>query len=267
MAARIEWRRTPDEQHTGSVELRGVAGTPFIYVHPEDQADEDVASCAGRWWYDHRNATVSPDVQNPGGVYVRGRFSYADYQATRTLWRRLSGWRKFAIGLFGSYRGQDRPGSVFGPVLASSLQVSGQLVYDAWLVLDPAPSQATTYDIHAELWAYARGRCTRRAAIGMGRSVTATAHAFDGTTEIGVQRASARIRSPRQRDSHRATHDYTITVPGGTAEHRIGRATTGPGYSIGSGSSWFVAWGEVTFTVSGPGDTVIAEPPAEGEGD
>ncbi len=131
MATRIEWRRIPDRQHTGSVELRAVTGTPFLYVHPRDQADDPPAAT-------------------------------------------------------------------------------------------PPPGSSTT--------------ATPRT-LPTSRTRPATS-----TPSCGPTPAAA--------------------APAGAAEHRIGYASTG--YSIGGGRSRFVAWGEVAFTITGPDDAVLVEPPGDG---
>ena len=83
MAVRIEWRREPSRQHTGSVELRGINGSPFLYVHPHDESDAALGSCAGWWWYSNRDTTESPVVAAKDGIFVDGKMSYAAYQATQ----------------------------------------------------------------------------------------------------------------------------------------------------------------------------------------
>lgn len=269
MAISIEWRREPDRQHTGSAELRGVSGTPFLYVHPQDMADAPRGSAAGWWWFDHRDTTVSPEVANPSGIYVDGSMSYAAYFATRALYRRLSSYRRFAIAIVtNDYRGQEGPGEVFMAPVATSIQVSGACIYKAYVVFDPPLAQDVTYETTAELWAFARGRTSRGARIGMGRSISSAAAAFDHAgVERGATRAIARLAFPRDRKSVRDTVTYDLEVAAGTREIHIGTAQSGPGFSIASGRSAFVGWAEIAFTLTDSSGKVLLEPASALEGD
>jgi len=88
----IEWRRIPDKTHTGSAELLGGFGSPFVYLHPQDHGRDlltgtknGLASCAGMWHYTHNDTIESPFAGNVGEIIVQGRMSYADYHASRRL--------------------------------------------------------------------------------------------------------------------------------------------------------------------------------------
>lgn len=265
MAITIEWRREPDRQHTGSFELRGVSGTPFLYVHPQDQADNPRGSCAGWWWYNHRDTTESPVTANKFDIYVNGRVSYAAYHQTRQLYRSLGGWTKFAIGIVtNSYRLQENPSEVFNAPVASSLQVSGVCIYKGYLKFDPPPTKDLKLDIDAALCAYAEGETTRGAAIGMGRSILSYAKVFDHKgNEMEKVRAKAKLQFPKDKADKRKNKLYSIEVTAGTKEIHIGTVNTGPSYTIGSGKSVFNAWAEIAFTVTGENNTIILEPPSE----
>jgi hypothetical protein len=261
----IEWRREPDEQHTGSVELRGVSGTPFLYVHPHDQADAPRGSCAAWWWYNNRDTTESPVAANQFSIYVSGNVSYAAYFQTRDLYRSRGGWTRFAIwAVTNSYRLQEAPGEVLGAPIATTLQASGSCAYEAYLVFDPPPPNDIMLQVDAELWAHARGECTPRAAIGMGRAVSADAKVYDHTgSEIERANALAQIQAPRASVYTNKTASYPVAVVAGTAELHLGSVIAGPGYSIGSGESEFTAFAEIAFTVTDANGTVLLEPPSD----
>lgn len=244
MAITIEWRREPDRQHTGSAELRGVSGTPFIYVHPEDLADAPRGSCAGWWFYNHRDTTESPRVSNKDDIFVMGWMSYAKYQATRTMYRSLGGWTRFAIGLVTNrYRLQENPAEVFNAPLASSIQVSGSCVYKAYLKFDPTAPEDVVYEVTAKFLTHAEGECNRGARIGMRRSILASAAAFDENgAEQGRERSMAQVAFPKDTDRNQNTTVYNISVARGTTEIHIGTISAGPGYSIASGQSEFNAF-------------------------
>ena len=264
MAVTIEWRREADRQHTGSAELNGVSGTPFIYVHPEDQADAPRDSCAGWWFYNHRDTTESPVVSNKDDIFVMGWMSYAKYQATRTMYRRLGGWRRFAIWLVtNGYKLQDNPGEVFNAPLASSIQPSGSCVYKAYLKFDPPAPEDVVYEVTANFLTHAEGECNRGARIGMGRSILASAAAFDENgMEQGRERSRAQIAFPTDTDRKQSTTVYNISVSSGTTEIHIGTISAGPGYTIASGQSEFHAYAEIEFIIEDDQDNIIVGPSA-----
>ena len=260
----IEWRREPDRQHTGSAELRGVAGTPFLYVHPQDQADAPRGSCAAWWWYNHHDTTDSPVTANTFQIYVSGSVSYASYFQTRDLYRSRGRWTRFAVWLVtNTYRLQRAPGEVFDAPVATSIQASGSCTYRAYLVFDPPPPNAITLQIDATLLAHARGECTLGAAIGMGRAASSDAQVYDHAGNE-MQRATAlgRIQSPRSSVYDNKTASYPITVAAGTAQLHIGTVIAGLAYSIGSGASDFTAYAEIAFTVTDANGVVILQPPS-----
>ena len=142
MAVTIEWRRKPDKQHTGTAELNGVPGRPFIYVHPEDKGASGLGSCAGSWYYTHKDTTESSFTGNKSDIIVHGGMSYANYSAAHRLYNSL-GWFTRAM-LIGDYQNQEDPDEVFGVPLATSLQPSGQAAYDGvmrGLIRDQRPRQ------------------------------------------------------------------------------------------------------------------------------
>jgi hypothetical protein len=268
MAISIEWRRQPAEQHTGSVELLGVAGTPFLYVHPHDQANAPRGSCAARWWYNHRDTAESPVTDSRFHVFVSGHVSHASYVQTRDLYRRLRRWTRFAIRLVtNSYRLQHAPGAVLGAPLATALQASGSCAYEAYLTFDPAPAEDMVLRIDADLWSYAKGESTPGSAIGMGRSVSANAKVYDHTgAEVARAHALAVIQSPLASVSSKKPASYPLAVAAGTAEVHVGGVVAGPAFSIASGEAEFSAFAEVGFSVTDAEGTVLLEPPEEMNG-
>jgi hypothetical protein len=220
MAIVVTWRRVPDAQHTGSVELRGIAGTPFLYVHPEDQAGGALPSPAAMWVYNHDDTDQDEEAATSFALTVRGHVHYRVYA-------RLA----LAAG---------------ATPLATGLQASGSGTYDAFLSVDPEPDAATAVTVTGTAQVRATGAASLFSRTGMGRAIIANAYLFNGAQEIARARASARIQFPFSTRSASVTVTYPVTIPAGGSV-RVAQVTTGPAYEIRRGTSRFSALSQVTI--------------------
>jgi hypothetical protein len=245
----VEWRRQPlSDPHTGSVEAAGLPGKPFIYVHPQDRAagrTRPRRSFEADWRYslnDGAELTVAGAALH---VALAGHTSYdrylairAQYQAASRLDRLL--WRLGAVLL-----GTPAPAQVYaGTTPATLLQPSGDLVYDAFLRLDPPDSGDGTVDIEVALEVSASMSLTANAR-GAG-FVDASAIAFDGATEIARVGVQSGYGAPA--DHGQQTVAYAVTVPAG-GEVRVARAVTGLAFNSRVGGAGFACDARVSITV------------------
>lgn len=249
MAALVTWRRVPDEQHTGSVELRGAQGSPFLYVHPEDQADAATASPCARWAYNHNDTADDEQDADVFALTIRGTVSYRRYAQLWQAYHQLPVGQRPA-----TFQEQDNAAAALeapslaggAAALATGLQASGSATYDGFLSLEPEQDSVTVVTVCASARVRAFGTALL-ARIGQARSIVAEAHLSDGVQEVARVRATARIRFPFELRSAAATRTYVVTVPAGGSV-RVALVRVGPAYEIRSGTSGFAGMSGVTIT-------------------
>ena len=256
MPAIIEWRKEPLRQHTGSAELRGLglSSPPTMYMHPADNYEPGTtaqASSAAGWTYTQTDATValvpSPNIL----VTVSGFVSYDRYRRDHTRYSRLSWWQK-PWTASGVKFGQDRAKNVFGRSLATGIQPSGFLRYQAYLRINPPNPQPTPVSVTASLRSFAMGMATLHSDIGMGREATASAEVMNEQGHFHRVRNRAYLQFPFQVNGDNDLITYTVIVPPGGEVH-IGTVQVGLGYEIRDGASSFHCFAEVQFTVNPQG--------------
>lgn len=246
MAITIEWRREPDAQHTGSAELNGVANKPFIYVHPQDQAQQPIRSPCVDWRYNNQDMANKRMVAWQLFLNLQGHVSFDSYLLHRRQYQLLP-----ASNRFEGWAGQDSTDQAFGSALATGLQPSGFGTYTAYLSRAPHDRKEDTVKVTATLRTFALFVKPLRARIGMGRSVSAEASAFDGPTEQVRCRSMARLTrfSLLSIRRSRKLKTYPVTIPPG-GEVKIGKVQCGLGYEQRSGSSHFYTSSRIDFQIA-----------------
>ncbi len=244
MATVIEWRRKPRiDPHTGSVEVNNGTGKPFLYIHPEDQAGA-LASPAAVWIYSQGDATNLTVAGKSITVDVVGMVSYATYANLFKRWW-ATGWVKRAWARIKSvFGGQGHPGRVFRKPIATNLQPSGDLKYEAFLSIDPPEPEDTILDITVKMDVIAITMALAGAAGTNG--TVASAIAFDENGEVDKVRVLGRFGGGEDKDAK--TVNYAVTVPAG-GEVKVASAATGPAFVIKSGLSVFIGTTEVEIIV------------------
>ena len=239
MGIQIEWRLIPDPQHTGSAELRGPPGTPFLYVHPEDQAGQPRRSPSALWTYNHQDAAETSVIANAFTVTIRGYVSYARHMSLRAQYAT-------AVNPPEPWRGQEAAKEVFTAAPVTGIQPSGQANYEAFLSFVPALPHPVKVTLTAVLRTRAFGLATRPGSIGMARSIMGFAKAFNDTVEITKVRSYVRIGGWPWIKRRSAAATYDVVVPAG-GEIRIGEVNVGPAYEIRGGASLFTALSAITY--------------------
>jgi len=243
MATVIEWRRKQKDPHTGTVEVNNGTTKPVLYGHPEDQAGA-VASPAAVWFYSQGDAASLTIAGKNITVDVAGMVSYATYANLFRKWW-ATGWIKSIWArIKSSFGGQQHPGRVFKKPIATDLQPSGDLKYEAYLSIDPPEPDDTILDIQVKMEVIAETVAMAGAA---GKNGTlAFAVAFDENGEVDKVKALGRFGGGVDKDAK--TVNYAVTVPAG-GEVKVASAATGPAFFIKSGLSVFIGSAEVEIIV------------------
>lgn len=244
MATVVEWRRKPQKDpHTGSVEVNNGTGKPILYAHTEDRAGA-VFSPAAIWIYTQNDASDLNVAGKNIKVNVYGFVSYLTYANLFQRWWAASWWKRVLARILAYFLGQESPARVFSKPLATDLQPSGDLGYEAFLSLDPPESKDTKLDIQVKIEVKAQTMALAGAA---GKNVTfSSAVAFDENGEVDRVKASGRFGGAEDKDAK--TVNYVVTVPAG-GEVKVASASTGPGFFIKSGLSFFTGTAEVEIIV------------------
>jgi hypothetical protein len=241
MPVQIEWRLTPNPQHAGSAELRGPTGTPFLYVHPQDGAQQPRRSSSARWIYDHQDAAEAAEVADAFTIRTAGWVSFARYMASRNAYLALANPPD-------PWRGQESADEVYTANPVTGIQPSGQANYCAYISLTPASEGATRVTLIAELRTWALGYASQPLNIGMGQRIVAQADAENESDGVARVRSAVRLSAWSWFKRDGADAEYDVVIPPG-GEVRIGSVNVGPAYEIRGGTSLFAASSRIGFRV------------------
>lgn len=244
MATVIEWRRVPNaDPHTGSVEANGVPGRPFVYVHPQDMAAQTFGgtkSFEADWRYTQDDAAKLTVDGGTIHVEIDGVVSYDRYQALRSQYQSAGWLNRFLWWAGATFLSSTNPTKVYGGPLATSLQPSGELAYDAYLRIEPPEPSDSQVDIEVLLEVSANMGISSNAA---GTNFTdSMAKALNGALEIAVLSASSGFVRPADTSNQRVA--YAVTVPAG-GEVKVAHAKAGLAFTIKKGTSVFFAYSDV----------------------
>ena len=145
----------------------------------------------------------------------------------------------------GFFGGKQNPGRVFSKPIATDLQPSGDLRYEAYLSIDPPEPKDKFLDIQVKMEVKA---LTMALAGAAGKNGTmSSAIAFDENGEVDKVKALGRFGGPEDKKA-KTTVPYVVKVPAGD-EVKVASASTGPGFFIKSGLSLFTGSAEVEVIV------------------
>lgn len=244
MPAQIEWRRVPDQQHTGSAELRGVAGSPFLFVHPQDESGQPRSSPCALWTFNQADAANNNVLSPIFRIRLHGFVSYRSYQLHRAAYQNIA-----PADRADPWQGQDEAEEVWiDSPLATGLQPSGQCAYHAFISLQPPAPQPVSVTLAASLQIYSLGIGSLGAVIGMGRSVDAKAEILNHAGSVYSINHLARVRFPFQFKYRAHGQTYTVIIPPG-GEVQIGKVMVGLAYEIRRGSSRFLTSARIAFQI------------------
>ncbi len=246
MPIKIEWRREPNPQHTGSAELNGLQNKPFLYVHPEDQAQQPRRSPCASWTYNQNDMANNNIVAWQLFLNLQGRVSFADYLLHRRHYQGMA-----AADRFEGWAGQDGTDEVYGSPLASGIQPSGFGSYSAYISQAPHKETATTVTVTATLTSFGVLLKSIRAVIGMARSVTANVYVYNEQGEVDRVRNNIRLSRflPFRLRSRRKQASFNVVIPAG-GEVMIGKVECGLGYELRSLNSNFYCSTRLDFQVT-----------------
>lgn len=237
MAVNIEWRRrNSGHLHTGSVEVINGTGKPILYAHPQDQAGEVWSPAA--WWHYTQDDAATDTVKSRSIIMeVLGGVSFETYRQLFNRWQNANFFFRGLAHLTLWIARQSSPAEVFGPPLASNLQASGELAYDAYLKLEPPEAKPKKLDIR--IVAHVEGVIfVSNSAKGTG-AVSCTVAAFNESGEIDHVTALGKFGNPNT-DKHDKTFDYAVTIQPGQ-EVKVASADVGLGFNISKGDADFLS--------------------------
>src|SRR5580700_1566548 len=245
MAANMEWRRrNSGHLHTGSVEVSNGTGKPILYAHPQDQAGEVWSPAA--WWHYTQNDAADDTVDGKSIVMeVLGGVSFDTYRQLFNRWKNASSVFHGLARLTLWIARQSSPAEVFGAPLASNLQASGELAYDAYLKFEPPATTPQTLDIRVV--AHVEGvMFVSDGATGTG-AVSTTVVAFNQSGEVGHVTALGKFGDPNGQKFDQ-TFDYAVTVQPGK-EIKVASAEVGLGFNISNGNADFLSTNSAEIVV------------------
>lgn len=237
MAVVVEWRRQPQrDPHSGSVEANGLAGRPFVYVHPQDQAVDDVGvinSFHARWSYSQNDAAEVLLRQRDLTLELSGHVSYESYRRGQRQWRGSDRVDRVLWRLGSYFLDTPSPPAIYRQ-LASSLQPSGAVAYEAWLSLDPAGERTRVLELTLDYTLAAHLQVSQRGA-GTG-STDAQVSVFDHNGEIEHERCIANFAQGDDQSTHSLS--FSVEVPPGVSV-KVAKASVGLAYVLRGGDTSF----------------------------